>query len=59
MAVVIKDLGFNEIDEVYSLTKKVFNESYDLDKIKALYNKIHEDKKSYRFLVAKIDDKIT
>ena len=58
MNVVIKDLDFEEIDEVYSLTKKVFNESYDLDKIKALYNRIHEDKKSYRFLVAKIDGKV-
>ena len=58
MAIVIKDLAFEEIDEVYSLTKKVFNESYDLAKIKELFKKISSDTKAYRFLVAKDDDKV-
>jgi len=58
MDVVIEDLKFNQIDEVYALTKSVFNEAYDLDGIKNLYNKIHEDRKTYRFLVAILDGKI-
>ncbi len=58
MAIEIKDLAFEEIDAVYSLTKKVFNESYDLAKIKELYNKISKDTKTYRFLVAKDGDKV-
>ena len=58
MDIVIKDLEYQEIDEVYSLTKEVFNESYNLADIKDLYNKIHNDTKTYRFLVAKAGDKI-
>ena len=56
--VYIEDLKFEDIDAVYSLNKKVFNEAYDIDEIKELYNKIHNDTKTYRFLVAKKDDKV-
>ncbi len=58
MDIIIKDMDLNEIDMAYSLTKKVFNEAYNLDEIKDLFNRIHEDKKSYRFLVAKDGDKV-
>jgi len=56
--VIIEDLKFEDIDAVYSLNKKVFNEAYDINEIKELYNKIHNDTKTYRFLVAKKDDKV-
>ena len=58
MDIVIDDLKFEEIDEVYSLTKEVFNESYNLSDIKKLYERICNDKNHYRFLVAKDGDKI-
>ena len=58
MSVIIEDLKFEDIDKVYALTKLVFKESYDIDKVKDLYNRIHNDTKTYRFLVAKIDGKV-
>ena len=58
MALIIEDLKYEDIEKVYDLTSSVFGEAYDLNEIKSLYEKIHEDKNQYRFLVAKLDDKV-
>ena len=58
MDIKIEDLKYEDIEEAYKLTSLVFEEAYDLDEIKSLYLKLHEDKNQYRFLVAKKDNVI-
>ena len=57
MSLIIEDLKYEDIDAAYELTKRVFKEAYDIEKIKGLYNKLNGDK-AYRFLVAKLDGKV-
>ena len=54
----IEELKYEDIDEVYALTLKVFEYPVDVNEIKNLYLKINKDKDQYRFLVAKIDGKV-
>ncbi len=58
MEIIIEDLKYEDIEECYELNKLIFDEEHGLEDVKELYKKIHENKTNYRFLVAKLDNKI-
>lgn len=58
MNIVIEDLKYEDIEECYELNKLIFNEEHGLEEVKELYKKIHNNKDNYRFIVAKINNKI-
>jgi len=58
MDIVIDDLKYEELEECYNLNKLIFGEEYGLEEIKDLYLKISSNKDMYRFLVAKVGNKI-
>ena len=54
----IEDLKYEDIEECYKLAMDVFHENNNLEDIKQLYKKYHNQKDTYRFLVAKSNGKI-
>lgn len=54
----IEDLKYKDIEECYELNKLIFKEEYGLEEVKKLYKKIYKNRDTYRFLVAKVDNKI-
>lgn len=58
MDITIEDLKYEDIEECYKMNELIFNESYGLEEIKKLYKKLCDRKDTYRFLVAKINNKI-
>ena len=58
METIIEDLKYEDIEECYELNKLIFDEEHGLADVKELYKEIHENKTNYRFLVAKLDNKI-
>lgn len=55
---IIENLKYEDIEECYNLNKLIFNEEYGLENVKELYLKLHKSTDTYRFLVAKLNEKI-
>ncbi|MNL91351.1 Acetyltransferase YpeA [compost metagenome] len=58
MNIIVEDLKYQDIEECYKLNKLIFDEEYGLEDVKDLYQKLSDKKDTYRFLVAKVDNKI-